>query len=106
MAREVDIWWADGGRLKASMRWTNKRGRITFFLVPSFMANCPRCPFKGNPICSKWGKTDNGVCNPGPLCSMLWTMKGDNKFEGREKINGWQPLGPVTRGKIKKKDKF
>jgi hypothetical protein len=33
-------------------------------------------------------------------------MEGDNKFENRDKISGWQPLGPVTRGKIKKKDKF
>jgi hypothetical protein len=32
-------------------------------------------------------------------------MKGDNQFEGRDKILGWQPLGPLGREK-KKKDKF
>ena len=98
MARQVDIWWINGGRLKASMRWTNKRGRITFFLVPSLIARCPRCPFEGNPICSKWrGEVDKMAYNPGHLCSMLWNMKGDNQFENREKINGWQILGPVER---------
>ena len=106
MAREVDIWWVDGGRLKASMRWTNKRGRISFTLIPSIRASCEKCPFKGNPLCSKWRKgIDNRVYNPGHLCSMLWTMKGDNQFEKRNKIGGWQPLGPLEREK-KKKDKF
>ena len=102
MAREVDIWWTDGGRLKASMRWTNKRGRITFFLVPAPMSKCPRCPFKGNLICSKWREPeDNKQYNPGHLCSMLWNMKGNNQFENREKINGWQILGPVERERKK-----
>lgn len=106
MARQVDIWWTDGGRLKASMRWTNKRGRITFFLVPSLLARCPKCPFEGNPICSKWREPeDNKQYNPGHLCSMLWVMKGNNRFRNREKISGWQPLGPVERER-KKKDKF
>ena len=106
MAREVDIWWADGGRLKASMRWTNKRGRISFILVPSSRgALCDKCPFKGNPICSKWrGEEENKRYNPGHLCSMLWGMKGDNRFERRNRISGWQPLGPLGREK-KKKDK-
>ena len=105
MAREVDIWWESGGRLKASMRWTNKRGRISFTLIPSFEARCKKCPFKGNPICSKWRKEiDNRVYNPGRLCSRLWEMKGDNRFEKRDEIFGWQPLGPLGREK-KKKDK-
>ena len=102
MAREVDIWWTDGGRLKASMRWANKRGRISFTLIPVGRALCDKCPFKRYPICSKWRKeTDNRVYNPGHLCSMLWEMKGDNQFERRDKIFGWQPLGPVRRGKKK-----
>ena len=106
MARQVDIWWESGGRLKASLRWTNKRGRISFTLIPSDKSRCEKCPFKGNPICSKWRKEfDNRICNPEHLCSMLWIMEGDNKFEGRDKIIGWQPLGPLGREK-KKKDKF
>jgi hypothetical protein len=32
-------------------------------------------------------------------------MKGDNQFEKRHEIIGWQPLGPLGREK-KKKDKF
>ena len=103
MAREVDIWWEDGGRLKASLRWTNKRGRISFTLIPAGRARCEKCPFKGNLICSKWGKAAaDRVYAHGHLCSMLWRMKGDNKFEGRNKIFGWQPLGPVGREKKKK----
>jgi hypothetical protein len=103
MAREVDIWWADGGRLKASMRWTNKRGRISFFLIPAIMSGCTRCPFKHNRICSKWrGDDENQKYNPGHLCSMLWTMKGDNQFENRDKIDGWQILGPVKRERKRK----
>lgn len=102
MSKKVDIWWTDGGRLKASMRWTNKRGRINFFLVPSLMTLCPRCPFDGNPICSKWrSKVDKMAYYDPGLCSRLWNMEGDNKFENREKINGWQPLGPVERGRKK-----
>ena len=104
MARKVDIWWESGGRLKASMRWTNKRGRISFTLIPSDRSRCEKCPFKGNPIYDEWRKgIDNRVYNPGNLCSMLWVMEGDNQFEGRNKINGWQILGPVGR---EKKDKF
>ena len=103
MARQVDIWWTNGGRLKASMRWTNKRGRITFFLVPAPMAKCPQCPFKGSLICSKWREPkDNLRYNPGRLCNMLWNMKGNNRFRNREKINGWQPLGPVGRERKRK----
>ncbi len=102
MARQVDIWWTEGGRLKASMRWTNKRGRITFFLIPAPMSKCSRCPFKGNLICSKWREPeDNKQYNPGHLCSMLWNMKGNNRFRNREKINGWQILGPVERERKK-----
>lgn len=100
MARQVDIWWEEGGRLKASMRWTNKRGRITFFLAPSDRSRCEKCPFKGNSICSGWD--DNRVHNSGYLCSILWNMKGDNQFENREKINGWQLLGPVKRERKRK----
>jgi len=96
MARQVDIWWESGGRLKASMRWTNKRGRISFTLIPSDNTRCEKCPFNSNPICRLWNDD---------LCSMLWEMKGDNEFEGRDKIVGWQPLGPLGREK-KKKDKF
>ena len=84
MARQVDIWWESGGRLKASMRWTNKRGRISFTLIPSDRSYCEKCPFKGNSICSGWN--DNRVYNPEHLCSTLWMMKGDNQFENREKI--------------------
>jgi hypothetical protein len=103
MAREVDIWWESGGRLKASMRWTNKRGRISFTLIPSSGgSSCEKCPFKGNPICSKWRKENRAYRH---LCSMLWSMKGDNRFEKRHEIIGWQPLGPLGREK-KKKDKF
>jgi hypothetical protein len=29
-------------------------------------------------------------------------MKGDNQFRNREKINGWQPLGPVKRERKRK----
>ena len=108
MARQVDIWWEEGGRLKASMRWTNKRGRISFTLIPSYESRCEKCPFKGNPICSKWKKKiDNRAYNyhPGYLCNILWTMEGDNRFEMRNKIVGWQILGPLGREK-KKKDKF
>ena len=102
MARQVDIWWTEGGRLKASMRWTNKRGRITFFLVPALMSKCPQCPFKGNLICSKWREPeDNRRYDIGHLCSMLWNMKGNNRFRNREKINGWQILGPVERERKK-----
>jgi hypothetical protein len=102
MAREVDIWW-DGSRLKASMRWSNKRGRISFPLIPTDYARCYKCPFNGSKICDKWRSRDNrGHIG---LCSELWSMKGDNKFVGRDKIGGWQPLGPVGREK-KKKDKF
>ena len=100
MAREVDIWWESGGRLKASMRWSNKRGRISFFLIPTSYASCLTCPFRENPICGKW-KEKSGEGN---LCSMLWNMKGDNQFPKRNRIEGWQPLGPVGREK-KKKDK-
>ena len=103
MARQVDIWWEEGGRLKASMRWTNKRGRITFFLVPATISRCLECPFIGNLICSKWREPeDNKQYNPGHLCSMLWNMKGDNQFRNREKIIGWQPLGPVGRERKRK----
>jgi hypothetical protein len=103
MAREVDIWWEIGGRLKASMKWTNKRGRISFTLIPTFGSLCSKCVFKGNPICSKWRKeTGNRVYDPGHLCIMLWEMKGDNKFEGRDKIIGWQILGPVERERKRK----
>ena len=102
MAWEVDIKWGKWGRLEASLRWPNKRGRINFFLVPASMANCSRCPFKHNPICNKWKKDKSVYCMG--LCSMLWNMPGDNQFKGRERINGWQPLGPIKRGK-KKKDK-
>ena len=102
MAREVDIWWESGGRLKASLRWTNKRGRISFFLSPTSYAECHKCLFNGSPICGKWGEHDYN----GHLCSMLWTMKGDNKFEGRNKILGWQPLGPLGREKKKKVEKL
>ena len=104
MAREVDIWWIDGGRLKASMRWANKRGRISFILIPSDRSHCEKCPFKGNPICSKWRKDIDDkvyIYNSGHLCSMLWMMKGDNQFRNRERINGWQPLGPIGREKKK-----
>jgi hypothetical protein len=83
------------------MRWTNKRGRISFTLIPTSRTLCDKCPFKGNPICSGW--SDDRVYKR--LCSELWLMKGDNQFEGRDKILGWQPLGPVRREK-KKKDKF
>lgn len=103
MAREVDIWWESRGRLKASLRWTNKRGRISFTLIPAERAWCEKCPFKGNPICSKWRKKNRVYSNRGHLCSMLWGMKGDNRFEGRDKITGWQPLGPLGRKKNKKK---
>jgi hypothetical protein len=99
MAREVDIWWENAGRLKASMRWTNKRGRISFTLIPSAGPFCGECPFCGNPICGKWRKG----YNTGHLCGELWVMKGDNLFEKRDKIIGWQILGPV--GREKKKDK-
>lgn len=67
------------------------------------MASCSRCPFKDNLICSKWREPeDNFQYNPGYLCSMLWNMKGDNQFENREKIDGWQPLGPVKRERKRK----
>ena len=79
MAREVDIWWESGGRLKASMRWTNKRGRISFTLIPSDCSRCEKCPFNGNPICGAWN--DNRVYDSGYLCSVLWTMKGDNQLK-------------------------
>ena len=99
MARQVDIWWEEGGRLKASMRWTNKRGRISFFLIPTLMSKCSKCPFKGNLICSKWREPeDNRLYH---LCNMLWNMKGNNRFRNREKIYGWQILGPVERGRKK-----
>ena len=102
MARQVDIWWESGGRLKASMRWTNKRGRISFTLIPTFSAECSKCPFNENPICNKWNKKKIYYTS---LCTQLWKMRGDNIFEGRHRIGGWQPLGPVGREK-KKKDKF
>ena len=106
MAREVDIWWEEGGRLKASMRWANKRGRISFTLIPAGGALCDKCPFISSKICERWRRErENIQYNPGDLCSMLWGMKGDNQFEGRDKIIGWQPLGPLGREK-KKKDKF
>jgi hypothetical protein len=104
MARQVDIWWEEGGRLKASLRWSHKRGRISFFLIPAEMAVCDRCPFMSSSICSKWRKVkpeDNKQYNPGHLCSMLWNMKGNNRFRNRERINGWQPLGPVERERKK-----
>lgn len=100
MARQVDIWWESEGRLKASMRWTNKRGRISFTLIPAERALCEKCPFRGNPICSKWGKAISD--RRGHLCSMLWKMKGDNRFTGRHRIFGWQPLGPVKRERKRK----
>ena len=100
MARQVDIWWEEGGRLKASMRWTNKRGRISFFLIPASHARCPRCPFNGNSICAKWYK-DKSRYPAGHLCSILWNMSGNNKFAGRDRIEGWQPLGPVKRERKK-----
>ena len=102
MAREVDIWWVDGGRLEASLRWTNKRGRISFFLIPiKDGANCARCPFNHNPICRKWNKANPAKYATEPLCTRLWIMKGDNQFENRLKINAWQPLGPLGREKKK-----
>lgn len=101
MAREVDIWWESGGRLKASMRWTNKRGRISFTLIPSRRALCGECPFINNPICSRWNKANPAMCTTEHLCNMLWIMEGDNKFEGRNRINAWQPLGPVKRERKK-----
>lgn len=103
MARKVDIWWTKGRRLKASMRWTNKRGRISFTLIPSSGgASCDKCPFKVNLICSKWREEEEiDIYNPGHLCSMLWVMEGDNQFEGRDEIIGWQPLGPVKRERKK-----
>ena len=101
MARPVDIWWESGGRLKASMRWANKRGRISFTLIPVERASCDECPFISSKICKMWRKEIKYKY----LCSMLWKMKGDNQFEGRDKISGWQPLGPLGREK-KKKDKF
>ena len=103
MAREVDIWWESGGRLKASMRWTNKRGRISFTLIPSDRSRCGKCPFASSNICEKWrSKRENIQYNPGNLCSMLWKMKGDNQFEERDKILGWQIFGPLGREKKKK----
>ena len=106
MARQVDIWWEEGGRLKASLRWSHKRGRISFFLIPAEMAVCDRCPFMSSPICSKWRKVKPERRTTGHLCSMLWNMPGDNKFAGRNRIEGWQPLGPLGRDKKEKKDKF
>ena len=103
MAREVDIWWESGGRLKASLRWTNKRGRISFTLIPAERALCSKCPFANSMICERWrSKKEKIQYNSGNLCSMLWEMKGDNQFEGRDKIIGWQPLGPLGREKKKK----
>ena len=103
MSRIVDIWWTEGGRLKASMRWTNKRGRITFFLVPAPFAKCDRCPFKGSLICDRWWTDEqkSTLKRRGNLCSKLWIMKGDNQFKNRDKISGWQPLGPVERERKK-----
>jgi hypothetical protein len=33
-------------------------------------------------------------------------MKGDNQFENRDKIDGWQILGPVKRERKKKVEKL
>lgn len=99
MARKVDIWWVDD-RLKAFLRWTNKKGGISFYLRPSEITTCDKCPFNGNPICRGWKSPSYGN-----LCNKLWDMDGNNKFCGRNKIIGWQPEGPIERGK-KKKDKF
>ena len=107
MARQVDIWWESGGRLKASMRWANKRGRISFTLIPAPRASCDKCPFIRTKICERWKWRKGSIQRylENPLCSKLWGMTGDNKFEGRNNIIGWQPLGPLGREK-KKKDKF
>jgi hypothetical protein len=88
------------------MRWTNKRGRISFFLIPTKdRVSCARCPFIHNPICREWNKANPARYATEHLCNMLWIMKGDNQFENRLRINAWQPLGPLRREK-KKKDKF
>ena len=102
MAREVDIWW-EGDRLKASLRWTNKRGRISFFLIqhkPTI--NCDECPFNGKPICSKWrrNRRQRGRLLVEPhLCTLLWELPGDNKFDRRKEIMRWKLIGPVGREK-------
>lgn len=101
MSRQVDIWWVKGGRLKASMRWTNKRGRISFFLIPTYYANCEDCPFWKNPLCCKWKLERKDPADIVALCNLLWEMPGDNKFENKDKIVGWQPTGPIKRGKRK-----
>ena len=58
-------------------------------------------------MCGKWRRErENIQYNPGNLCSMLWRMKGENEFEGRDRILGWQPLGPVERERKKKVEKL
>ena len=96
MAKQVNIKWKNEYKreiLEVNLRWTNKRGCLNFYIKPTDIAFCERCPFFHSYLC----KMNNGNNELYQVCNLLWHLPGDNHFIGRENIFVGQPLGPLKR---------
>ena len=86
---KVDISWKnkEKGILKARLYKEKKRKSGYRFLIQTITKNgyadCDICPFNDKTICRS---------SSIHLCSELWNMSGNNKFEGRNEVSVFSPI--------------
>ena len=86
---KVDISWKnkEKGILKARLYKGKKRKSGYRFLIQTITKNgyadCDICPFYRKTICR---------AGHSHLCSELWDLPGDNKFEGRKEVRVFSPI--------------